>query len=137
MATITFTLEEIIPYLAEILYDPAIKKLRTDGQSIHITVVKSILGSTIDIPVIVSFQQYNDPTLVLNYKVEGKLGGKWVGQILHHFVPNDREGSNFVLESDTVKINLNTFLGLNHVPIRVSKLTQVEHTLQVEFHLVS
>lgn len=136
MASLTFTLEEITPYLAEILTNPNVKELKTDGQSIHITVIKTIFGNSINIPIVVSFQQYNDPTLILNYKVEGKLGGKWVGQMLHHLVPTDAIGSNFILEGDTVEINLNKFLESRHLPIRVAKLTQVEHSLHLDFHVV-
>ena len=137
MATITFTLEEIIPHLTEILTDPNIKVAGTDGQTIHITVVKSVMGVSITFPIVLSFKQYNDPDLILNYQVEGKLGGKWIGQVLAHLVPDDLVNSNFSLEADTIKLTLNPLLEARHIPIRVTRLTQVEQTFQAEFHLVS
>ena len=135
MATLTLTLDELVPVLLENLPDPHITDISAQLDELRAILEVKILGKMIRVPVAIRFVDYTAPKLTLKIIVESKLGKGFINQLLQFFIPEKELQDGITVNGETVILNLNELLEQRHIPFVVESIEPIGNTYQIDFKL--
>lgn len=135
MATLTLTLDEIVPLLKENLPDPRIRDISAHLNELRAVVEQDFLGKTIHVPVAVRFIQYEMPVLTVRLSIKSKWGGNWLSSLLPLLLPEKEIQSGIQIEGNIISFNLNQLLAARKVPIIITGIDPIDQVYQVNFKL--
>lgn len=136
MATLTLTLDEIVPLLKENFLDPRVRDIHTHHNELRATFLQKIMGKTVPIPISIRFIRYESPALTVRIGVKGKWGiDKLINSILG-LVVSDKDMQNGIrLEGRDITLDLNRFLAARKITFIITRIEPIGNQYQVDFML--
>ena len=135
MATLTLTLDEIVPLLEENIPDKRLTQFSAQLDELRAVVDQHVLGKSIKIPVSIRFLRFVSPNLTVKLSIESKWGKNWVNQLLNLFIPENEIQAGITVDGQIVTLNLNELLRIRHIPFVNSRIEPVEGVYHVDFQL--
>ncbi|MCF7796465.1 MAG: hypothetical protein K9N11_02370 [Lentisphaeria bacterium] len=135
MATLTLTLDEIAPLLAENLPDPRVRDIHAHLNELRATFEQKIMGKIIHIPIAIRFVKYESPCLTVRLSVESKWGKKLLTTLLDLLMPDKEVQAGVNINGEVITFDLNRFLSARKMPFVITRIEPEGFHYQVDFKL--